>query len=106
MADLPVPKRKKKSSVLSVTVNDGLHFHAILLLPPRSRLKVTVEEHFDVHSTKYLGDRKLIDRIDFQPILTESSEKVTDYVFKATRRGLSYDDHILIFPKALSEMEA
>jgi hypothetical protein len=106
MADLPVPKRKKKSAVVHVVINDGLHFHAILLLPPRSRLKTSVEEHFYEHSNMYLGDRKLIDRIDFQPISTESSEKVTDYVFKATKRGLSYDDHILILPKAFSEMEA
>jgi hypothetical protein len=104
MADIPVAKWKKKSSVLDVKINDGLHFHAILLIPPRSRLRVSVEDHFDEHSASYLGDRRTIDRIDVKPITTADSYNVTDYVFKSIKRGLSYDEHSLILPKASSEM--
>jgi hypothetical protein len=75
-----------------------------LLIPPKSRLKTSVQKHFDEHSAKYLGDRKVIDRIDFVPLTTETSCKVTDYVFKSMKRGSSYDEHILILPKAFSEM--
>ena len=86
-------------------MNDGLHFHSILLIPPISRLRVSVGEHFDEHLTKYLGDRRTIDRIDVEPIATQTSYKVTDYVFKSVKRGLPYDEHVLIFPKAFSEMQ-
>ena len=37
--DLPVYKREKKQSLRDLLVNDGLHYHAILLLPPLSRLE-------------------------------------------------------------------
>jgi hypothetical protein len=104
MADFPVPKWKKKSSVVDVLINDGLHFHAILLIPPKSRLSSSVKEHFEEHSEIYLGDRRTIDWIDVEPITTETSSKVTDYVFKGLKRGLSYDEHILILPKAFSEL--
>jgi hypothetical protein len=73
-------------------------------IPPKSRLRTSVAEHFEEHSDMYLGDRTVIDRIDFVPITTESSYKVTDYVLKSMKRGLSYDEHVLILPKAFSEM--
>jgi hypothetical protein len=103
MADFPVLKWKNKSSISDVKINDGLHFHAILLIPPKSRLRISVEEHFEENSDKYLGDRKVLDRIDFEPITTETSYRVTDYVFKSMKRGWSYDEHVLILPKASSE---
>ena len=37
-ADLPVAKRERKQ-LREVTLNDGLHYHGILLMPGRSRLR-------------------------------------------------------------------
>jgi hypothetical protein len=104
MPDLPVSKWKKKSSVSDIIVNDGLHFHTILLAPPKSRLRVSVEDHFYKYSFKYLGDRRTIDRIDIVPITTEATFRVIDYIFKQLKRGFSYNEHVLILPKAFSEM--
>jgi len=87
-----------------VLINDGLHFHAILLIPPNSRLKTSIEEHFEEHSNIYLEDHRTIDRIAIDRITTELSYNVTDYVFKSLSRGLSYDEHVLILPKARSEV--
>jgi hypothetical protein len=103
MADFPVRKRKNKSSISDVKINDGLHFHAILLIPPKSRLKTSVKEHFRENEAMYLKNRQLIDRIDIESIVTKSPDRVTDYMFKSLKRGLSYDRHILILPKASSE---
>jgi hypothetical protein len=47
MADFPVPKRRKKSSVMDVIINDGLHFHSILLIPPKSRLRSSLDKHLE-----------------------------------------------------------
>jgi hypothetical protein len=104
MVDLPVFKWNNKSPVVDLKINGGLHLHAILLVPPKSRLKTSVERHFEQHSSLYLGDRRTVDRIQVDQIVTKSSCNVTDYVFKALSRGLSYDEHILILPKAFSEM--
>jgi hypothetical protein len=38
VADLPVYKRNRASTPI-VSCNDGLHFHALVLMPPTSRLK-------------------------------------------------------------------
>src|ERR1022692_204175 len=42
--DFPVPKYQKQS-LRNVTVNDGLHYHAICLISPDSRLKESLEDH-------------------------------------------------------------
>ena len=52
MPDLPCFKRKKYS-LRDVVPNDGLHYHAILLLPPWSRID-DVELHFESLRSIYL----------------------------------------------------
>ena len=44
--DLRVYKRDRASAPM-VLCNGGLHFPALVLLPPRSRLKGTLVEHFE-----------------------------------------------------------
>ncbi len=60
--DLPVYKQDR-SSVVSVLRNCGLHFHAIVLLPPRSRLKGSLADHFQANHLLYAGPTKLVERI-------------------------------------------
>lgn len=86
--DYPVP-RYDKQSITDVMTNDGLHFHAILLMPPLSRLRDSIGEHFESKKHLYLNDR--LRRINVRPI-THDIEQVTDYVFKSLKNGRISDD--------------
>jgi hypothetical protein len=102
-ADLPVFKRDRHSSPL-VRCNDGLHFHALLLVPPATRLGMLVEEHFRANEAMYLGKHRLIERLDVRRV-TDSYERVVDYVFKTILRGrVSYDEGFLLLPRARQEL--
>jgi hypothetical protein len=102
-ADLPVYKRVSRSSTL-VRCNGGLHFHGLLLVPPVTGLELPVEQHFRRHQDMYLGRRRLIRGLDVRPV-TETPERVVDYVFKTILRGrVSYDDGILLLPRARGEL--
>jgi hypothetical protein len=103
VADLQVYKRDPTSSPV-VICNGGLHFHALLLVPPDTRLELPVEEHFRDNPDMYLGKRRLITKLDVRPV-TETHERAVDYVFKTILRGrIPYDDGILILPRARDEL--
>lgn len=103
VVDLPVAKSAPSKEQSSC--NGGLHFHAVLLVPPTTRLKEPVVEHFKNHSDLYAGPRKLIARIHVRPI-TSTPECVVDYVFKTVLRGrVSYDDAVLVLPRAGGEVQ-
>lgn len=100
--DMPVPKRVKLSAD-EIALNGGLHMHAILLMPPRSRLRIPADEYFRLNQGLYVGDRSRLDRIDVRPI-DHTPERAVDYVLKTLRRGrVAYDD-ILILPRAVAEI--
>jgi hypothetical protein len=102
-ADLQVYKRDPASSPL-ILCNGGLHFHGLLLVPPDTRLKVPVDEHFREYQDMYIGRRGLITKPDVRPV-DETPEQVVDYVFKTIlRRRVSYDDGILILPRSRDEL--
>jgi hypothetical protein len=102
-ADLQVYKRDRKSSPL-VLCNGGLHFHALLLAPPETRLGLPVDRHFRDHQDMYLGKRRLIRTLDVRPV-TQTHERVVDYVFKTILRGrVPYDEGVLILPRARDEL--
>ncbi|MCK1297521.1 hypothetical protein IVB33_30245 [Bradyrhizobium sp. 24] len=102
VADLPVAKSAPSNEPTSC--NGGLHFHAVLLVPPTTRLKEPVTEHFKNQANLYAGPRKLVARIHVQPI-TATPECVADYVFKSVLRGrISYDDSLLVLPRASGEL--
>ena len=102
-ADLQVYKKDPTSSPL-ILCNGGLHFHALLMVPPDTRLDVPVEQHFREYQDMYVGKRRLITKLDVRPV-TETPEHVVDYVFKTILRGrVSYDDGVLILPRARDEL--
>lgn len=100
--DRPVYKLKKASSV-DASINDGLHYHAIVLVPPRrrgqpdrgvkvSRLKVGLRTHFREEICSYVKSR--INRIHVQRIKHGTT---CDYVLKSVRRNTtSYDDILVL----------
>jgi hypothetical protein len=103
VADLPVHKRDRSSSPV-VLCNGGLHFHAVLLVPPSSRLREPVDEHFRSNEALYRGKRQIISAIHVRPA-TDSHDRVVDYVFKTVlRRSLSYDEAVLVLPRTAGEL--
>jgi hypothetical protein len=100
--DLPVYKSDRSSSPL-VRCNGGLHFHSLILIPERSRLREPLQDHFQSCAHLY-GIDGTISKIDARPV-AEGYERVVDYVFKTIRRGrISYDEGVLILPRARGEL--
>ena len=101
--DLPVYKRDR-SSAPPVFCNGGLHFHALVLMPPSSRLKGSLPDHFGRNTDLYAGSGRSIRRIDVRPV-DEDHGRVVDYVLKTVlNRRLSYDEAMLVLPRARSEL--
>jgi hypothetical protein len=98
-----IPGLKKSQQTLSdVIVNDGAHFHGIIVLPQNSRMKAPLGEHFRKNEMLYTR-RTTISIIHVQRI--DSDELfVTDYAGKAVKRGRFSDDEILILPKTIKEL--
>ena len=87
-ADLQVYKRDPASSPL-ILCNGGLHFHGLLLVPPDTRLKVPVDEHFREYQDMYIGRRGLITRQDVRPV-DETPEQVVDFMLERMAAGDFY----------------
>ena len=103
--DKPVPKCEKKT-LCEVAINDGLHVHAIALIPARSRLKVDLQTHFRKHESRYITGTPIL-KVHVEPIKPTAPDitRVTDYVLKSFKRGrMNYDDAILVLPRAVSEI--
>jgi hypothetical protein len=96
--DWQVRKHKRKSK-FEVTINDGLHNHGILLVPPgSSRLKVSIQQHFKDNESYYLRDQ-ILKRIDVEPI-THNVDHLTDYALKGLKANrLPGHETLLILPK-------
>ena len=100
--DLPVYKSDPSSSPL-VRCNRGLHFHALILIPDRSRLREPLQDHFQTSAHLYETDGT-ITKIDVRPVL-DGYERVVDYVFKTIKRErVSYDEGVLILPRTRDEL--
>jgi len=104
VADLPVFKLDRAKS--SSSCNDGLHFHAILMLPATSRLKESAVDHFRSNADLYAGPRKIVDTIHVKPA-THDYDRLLDYVFKSVlNRRIPYDEAILVLPRTHRELGA
>jgi hypothetical protein len=100
--DLPVNKTDRSSSPL-VRCNGGLHFHALILVPDRSRMREPLQDHFHACAHLY-GLDGAISKIDVRRV-TDRYERVVDYVFKTIKRGrIAYDEGALILPRARDEL--
>ena len=77
-ADLPVYKRDPTSSP-TVLCNGGLHFHAVLLVPPRTRMADFVTEHFRSSEELYRGRRRAITAIHVEPVTGDHEGRSTTF---------------------------
>jgi hypothetical protein len=98
--DYPVAK-PKKMSIRDVTINDGLHVHAILGLPHESRLKEWLPAHVERKKRAYI--KRPLSSIHFEPV-TRTLTKVVDYSLKSIKRGRCRWEDVLILPKSPSEL--
>jgi hypothetical protein len=100
--DFPVPKTLK-SDVRLLRVNDGLHFNAVVLLPPRfeppkiigerqSRLEESLVLHVKRFEYEYLTDK--LYSIYVMPLVEGTT--MADYTLKAFVRGRINSSDILI----------
>ena len=101
--DLPVYKRDRASGPM-VLCNGGLHVHALMLMPPASRLKESLADHFRDKPDLYAGSGRSIQRIDVRPVVSDHG-RVVDYVLKTVLNGrLSYDEAVLVLPRSRGEL--
>jgi len=98
--DLPVYKKEKARSRQSV--NDGLHWHIIVLLSPSGR-HLALDADYARRPACYHGPDRIISRIHIRGVDRDAS-RVSDYVQKALRNGKLDEDELLILPKARSEL--
>jgi len=98
--DFPVFKMDKKTPLADVQFNHGgLHYHGLLLLPPKSRFKSDIIKHFSGYKDVY--ERSPIERIDIREIDPEDLNYVIDYAGKTMRTNRVSQDDILLLPDAL-----
>jgi hypothetical protein len=98
--DGPCYKREKQA-LRDVSINDGLHFHGLILVPAKSRLKVPFLQHLRDKRKSY--GRGYILTTHAEPIW-DQERFVADYGGKAVKRGrLSYDD-VLVLPRTGAEL--
>ena len=100
LPDYPVFKHNKQSRS-DVFINDGLHVHAILAVPLKSRLKSDAKGHIQEHRDIYT--KHPLRRIHVKEI-EHSFGRVCDYAFKAIKKGRFSWDDLIVLPKSRSEL--
>jgi hypothetical protein len=101
--DFPI-QHIKSGDLLDVTVNDGLHFHGIMLVNIDSRLRVRLDMHFKEHYARYVRPGDALKRIHIQHIDDPTAKQATGYALKSLEWRIPDTDRIFIRPKALSEL--
>lgn len=99
--DWQVPKHERVS-IADATINDGMHYHAALLVPPITRSLRTLDEIVQRHPFAFAGPSKMLTRLHVKPI-TSNARYVCGYGLKSIERGRLGHDDILIMPKHRSE---
>jgi hypothetical protein len=62
--DYPGPKKHRDR--LDVTINDGLHYHGMILIQIESRLRVRLETHIEEHYHHYVRSGDILRRLFVQ----------------------------------------
>ena len=99
-------KKLDGSSYLDVKINDGLHYHGVILVHTESRLKVGLDVHMEEHAHRYVREKDALRRIHLQPIDEPSAKTAVGYGFKALEWRIPDTDRIFVRPRAVSELPA
>jgi hypothetical protein len=92
------------SSTLDVKINDGVHYHGIVLVHTESRLKIGLDMHMKEHADRYIRHGGALRRIHIQPIDDPTAKTAVGYGFKALEWRIPDPDRIFIRPRAVSEL--
>src|SRR3984893_2850453 len=78
------PTRKlDRSTHMDVKINDGVHYHGIVLVHTESRLKIGLDKHMEDNENRYVHEGDALRRIHIQPIDEPSAKTAVGYGFKA-----------------------
>jgi hypothetical protein len=99
--DRPVFKHKKLSRA-DVTINQGLHYNGLMLVPKVSRCRENAADLIANNHDHYRKDG--IDRIDVTPI-DRNPARITDYTFKTVNRLKASSDDVILLPRTVREMK-
>ena len=98
--DYPVFKHDKHT-ISDIATNDGLHMHAMLVAPWKSRMKEDIISHLERYARLYVKDP--FKRINISEI-EDNIGRVGDYVFKSVKKERCSWDDIIVLPKDRSEI--
>jgi hypothetical protein len=99
--DVPAYKQSRYN-LRDVTVNDGIHFHGVMVASKKGRFKEPLHL-FMTDPRFYVGTK--ICRVHVEPITSEVVF-VTDYAGKAIKRERFPIDDVLVLPMTASELPA
>lgn len=99
--DFPVHKHKK-DNFQSIAVNDGLHFHALALIPPENRLGRSFDTFINEKPERFSGRDRYLRMLHILEI-TEDADYVAEYALKSINHGRTTFDDVLVLPYARSE---
>jgi hypothetical protein len=101
------PQRKlERSSFLDVKINDGLHYHAVILVHTDSRLKIGLDIHMADKESRYVREGDALRRIHIQPIDDFTAKTAVGYGLKALEWRIPDTDRIFVRPRTRSELSA
>jgi hypothetical protein len=101
--DRPVPKGVRES-LERIAPNDGVHFHAIAVFHPKSRIRA-IRKHVRQYQGLYLGNGGKVARVDAARI-RKTPERATDYALKSYSRGRYDADDFVVFPRSVTELRS
>lgn len=94
--DRPVNKKAVKQSATWL-VNDGLHGHAMALMPVEGTFEGLLKKHIDERLNEYLRYMPYLISIDVLPI-RETPERISNYFLKSIYRNRFSIDTVFVFP--------
>jgi hypothetical protein len=100
--DLPVQKRAK-ITLSDATINGGLHFQAVIALPPQSRLQEGLDDHLATYFDLYCPPEGRLARIHAVSV-RETPKKAVRYALKMAEKGRFGLEHTVVLPRSLSEL--
>jgi hypothetical protein len=99
------PQRKlERSSFLDVKINDGLHYHGVILVHTESRLKIGLDIYMREHWNRYIREKDALKTMYIQPIDEPTAKTAVGYGFKALEWRIPDTDRIFVRPRAVSEL--
>jgi hypothetical protein len=101
--DYPTQKLDR-ASPLDVKINDGLHYHGVILVHTESRLKIGLDIYMREHWNRYIREKDALKTMYIQPIDEPTAKTAVGYGFKALEWRIPDTDRIFVRPRAVSEL--